>query len=366
MSNLNYELAPKPGMLASQRKAELDAARFVAVRNLAYMIYQKPDGTPLMTYQETLDNRELVKNAVIAHEISMGHLQNDLGTSLAAPPQQPQMIPQNGAQMSAQPPMQQPMQFQPQQAAAPMSPAQFAQAPMMPAAPQMAPQQFAPQPPPAQPTQQFAPQPQFAPQAQFPQQQMMPPQMMPQQQQFPQMQPTPMAAPAAPPMEAAPVTGKKRRAAAGNSVAPPPQASMAVPPGMTPAPVPAQPAAVPVMQFTPAAPAPAQPQFVPQSPMQSMQAAPQGQAVDLSAIIGKIDSLGKGLEIAAGNSHNAVESVNRMKAELGDLRQLVTQTLVCLHHMYLSHPSLSGATEGKAGTLQDFQKFLQKYIGNPQ
>lgn len=364
MSNLNYELAPKPGMLASQRKAELDAARFVAVRNLAYMIYQKPDGTPLMTYQETLDNRELVKNAVIAHEISMGHLQNDLGTSLAAPPQQPQMIPQNGAQMSAQPPMQQPMPFQPQPAAAPMSPAQFAQAPMMPSAPQMVPQpQFAPQPPQAQPQQQFAPQQQqFAPQAQFPQQ----PQF-PQQQQFPQMQPTPMAAPAAPPMEAAPVTGKKRRAASGNSVAPPPQASMAVPPGMAQAPVPAQPAAVPVMQFSPQPPAPAQPQFVPQAPMpQPGPMAAPGQQVDVNAIIGKIDSLGKGLEIAASNSHNAVESVAKMKADLTELKQIVTQTLVCLHHMYLTHPSLSGATEGKAGTLQDFQKFLQKYIGNPQ
>lgn len=90
------------------------------------------------------------------------------------------------------------------------------------------------------------------------------------------------------------------------------------------------------------------------------------QPIDFSAITGKIDSLGKGLEIAASNSHNAVESVNKMKAELGELKQIVTQTLVCLHHMYLSHPSLSGATEGKAGTLQDFQKFLQKYIGNPQ
>jgi hypothetical protein len=45
MPELNYELAPRPGMPASQRKQELDSARFVAVRNLAYMIYKKPDGS---------------------------------------------------------------------------------------------------------------------------------------------------------------------------------------------------------------------------------------------------------------------------------------------------------------------------------
>ena len=43
MPDLNYALAPRPGETASQRKAELDAARFVDVRNLAYMLYKKPD-----------------------------------------------------------------------------------------------------------------------------------------------------------------------------------------------------------------------------------------------------------------------------------------------------------------------------------
>src|SRR3954464_11510186 len=116
MPDLNYELAPKQGMLASQRKAELDGARFIAVRNLAYMIYKKPDGAALKTYQETLDDRELVKAAIINHEIGLGLLQNDLGAAVATGAQStqiPQMSPTNGAQMSPQPNQPQ-MQFQPQ------------------------------------------------------------------------------------------------------------------------------------------------------------------------------------------------------------------------------------------------------------
>ena len=361
MRDLNYELAPKPGMMASQRKAELDAARFVSVRNLAYMIYLKPDKTPLMTYQETLDNRELVKTAIINFEISEGLLQNDLGGVAVPQTQAPQMIPTNGAQMAQQPTQPQ-MSFMPQQPApqapqAPMSPAQFAQMPM-------APQQFAQQP--QQP--QYAPQPQqFAPQPQQPQYAAPPQQMVPMQPQMPQQMQMPMGAPAAPPMEAAPVTGKKRKAAAGNAVAPPPMGQMQAPPGFSPQPVPAQPAAVPVTQFNPPAPAPAQ-QFQPQfqqpqaMPQQQMQQAPQ---FDLSSLVSKIDALGKGIEISANNGDSALKAVVKLQADVDELLLVNKQILTCLHHMYLTHQQLGPATEGKAGKLIDFQAFLQKYIGNP-
>ena len=71
-----YEMAPTPGQTASQRKAELDAARFVLIRNLAYLVYKKPDGSALMTYPETLDNnREIVKNTIInASKINTGSM----------------------------------------------------------------------------------------------------------------------------------------------------------------------------------------------------------------------------------------------------------------------------------------------------
>lgn len=357
MPDLNYELAPKPGMTASQRKAELDGARFVAVRNLAYMIYKKPDGSALMTYQETLDNREAVKAAILNYEISLGYLQNDLGAAVAPQtqsPQQmpPQMVPQNGAMM-AQQPMQPQMQFAPQmQPQAPVPAAQFAQMPMQPQAPQYA----------------------------APQQQVMP-QFQPQMQQAPQQfaQQPQMMQPAAPPMEAAPVTGKKRKTAAGNAVAPPPAMSVA-PPGFQP-----QQAAVPVMQFQPGPAVPQQQQFAPQqfapqpqaAPQQMIQQVPVPQGVqnpmfDLGPLSGKIDELGKGLMIAANNGDQALKAVIKLSAELADVKLLNTQLLVCLHHMYLSiqgangQQLLSAATEGKAGDLDGFRAYLQKYIGNPK
>jgi len=351
MRDLNYELAPKPGMLASQRKAELDAARFVAVRNLAYMIYKKPDGAALMTYQETLDNREMVKNAIISSEISEGLLQNDLGMTAAPPSQSPQMIPQNGAQMAQQPPqMSFPTQPAPQQ---PMSPAQFAQMPMgQPQQPMYAPQQ-----------------PMYAPQ---PQQQAY---AAPQQQMMPMQQQMPMAAPAAPPMEAAPVTGKKRKAAAGNAVAPPPTGAAVAPPGFVP-----QQAQVPVTQFvSPQFVQPQQQQQFPvqfQQPQQQMQqqAAPPPQAggVDLGALFQKIDMLGKGIEVSANNGDQALKIVSKLQAEVDEVKLLGNQLLVCLHHLYLGiqtasgQPLLSNMTEGKANTLADFRTYLQKYIGPPK
>lgn len=366
MRDLNYELAPKPGMPASQRKAELDAARFVAVRNLAYMIYKKPDGAALMTYQETLDNREMVKQAIINSEIAEGLLQNDLGMTVAPQSQAPQMIPQNGAQMAQQPPqMSFPMQPAPQ---APMSPAQFAQMPMQPQAGV-----------PFQPTQPG--QPQFVPQQQFaqpPQQTYAAPQMQPQQGFAPQQ----MAAPAAPPMEAAPVTGKKRKAAAGNAVAPPPTGPALAPPGFVP-----QQGQVPVTQFQ-QPPAPqqqgfpvqfqqqpqfAQPQFQQPQAVNAPQAQmPQQGGPDLGALFQKLDMLGKGIEVSANNGDQALKAVAKLQADVDEVKLLGNQLLVCLHHLYLGiqtasgQPLLSNMTEGKANTLADFRTYLQKYIGPPK
>lgn len=387
--NLNYELAPRPGMLASQRKAELDGSKFVSVRNLAYMIYKKPDGSPLMTYQETLDNRELVKNNIINTEIALGLVQNDLGNIAVPTSQSPQPIP-NGAQMTQ--PQQQQMPFtpqQPQMQPAPMSPQQFAQVPMGAPQPQFAPQpqqampmqqpppqqyqqpqQAAPQQPP--PQQYAAPQPQFA---QQPPMQQMPPQMQP----MAPMQPM-AAAPAAPPLETAPVTGKKRKAAAGNAVAPPPGNPVAPPPGFAPQPQ----AGVPVMQFQPQAGAPAQPQFAPQPQFQQPQPAqfaPQPQVQqqapapqaggDLGAVIQRLDALGKGIEISANNGDQALKAVSKLQADLDTTKALLGQMLVALHHMYLGMQGANGApllahmTEGKANDLPSFRAFLQKYVGSP-
>lgn len=369
MPDLNYELAPKQGMLASQRKAELDGARFIAVRNLAYMIYKKPDGAALKTYQETLDDRELVKAAIINHEIGLGLLQNDLGAAVATGTQpqmqMPQMSPTNGAQMSPQPnqpqmQFQQPMQGAPQ---APMPPGQFAQVPVQ-QQPQFQPPPFqpqAPQPQFQQPQQQYAPQ---APQQQMqqpPQQQYAAP-----QQQMPQQQM--QQAPAAPPMEGAPVTGKKRKAAAGNSVAPPPVQQQMAPPGFAP-----QQAAVPVQHFAPqqAAPGFQQPQMQaqPQIQQQHVQQVPpnttQSPAFDLGPLAARVDQLGKGIEISANNGDAALKAVTKLQGEVTELKLIGLQILTSLHHLYLNNPALGGPANGQATTLNDFRTYLGKFLGNP-
>lgn len=364
MPDMNYELAPKQGMTASQRKAELDAARFVAVRNLAYMQYKKPDGSALMTYQETLDNRELVKTAIINYEIGQGFLVNDLGVAVAPPTQQPQMQPTqtmpatmvapNGAPMN-----QPPMSFQPPQQPQPqVSPQAFAQMPMAPQQPQPT---FAPQ---------MQPQPQFAPQGQ------------------PQMQAAPQAAPEA---TAAP-TGKKRRAPSGASVAPPPAPPGAqyqtpqAPPGFQQQ-APPQQQQVPVMQFQPGMPPPGAPMAAPgfappfqpaqqlplpmQPQQQPQQAAPQQMmGIDLGPVISRIDDLGKGVMIAANNADNATKSVAALKADIDDVKNTVMQVLTAMHHMYLTNQTVVsqiGPEQVKAiSTLNDFRSYLQKYIGSPK
>lgn len=361
MRDLNYELAPKPGMTASQRKTELDGARFVSVRNLAYLNYIKADGTPLMTYQETLDNRELVKTAIINYEIAEGLIQNDLGSAAAQPTQPSPTIPQNGAQMSQQP-MAPQMSFQPQMqpaAQGPVSPAQFAQMPVQQQQPQPQQQQFA-----------MAPAPQFAQYTPaMPQQQMMQPQMAPQQQMMPQMQmqqmqPQIQATPAAPPMESAPITGKKRKTASGNSVAPPPT-PVGAPPGF-------QQQAAPTMQAAPAIsfqPMPATPQFQPQQAQAPQFQQPQVQQIQQQAApsdLGtKIDMLGKGIEVAANNADTAMKMVSKLQADLSDVKLVCNQMLACLHHMYLTNPQLQPNTGGKAGTLGEFQTYLKQFIANP-
>jgi hypothetical protein len=232
MAETVYELAPRQGSTASQRKAELDSARFVAVRNLAYMIYKKSDGQALMTYQETLDDREKVKQVIISHEIALGLLVNDIGAAAAAPAGIPQMAPQNGV-----PPGYAPQMGMPQQMVPVTAPPQYPVAPAVasPAAAAQAAQQ------PAQATQD--------------------------------------AQPAAP-------TGRKRRSAqaaqGAQQMAPGAPPALQAPPQMM-APVPAPAAQGYSVPMTIAPPA------VMQAPMQ---VSPPTGAVDLSPLLVRIDAVG--------------------------------------------------------------------------
>lgn len=365
MISLEYELHPTPGMPLAARKAELDTARFVSVRNLAYLVYKKPDGTPLMTYHETLDARTEVKNRILVHEINCTYQGQPLvvndGTSLTPestipqPPTQPevpQQVPMsngNGAPNGV--PMMAP------QYAVPSAPASAAQAA---AAPNM-------QPPPG-----YQPQPQMAP---------------------PQGQPIQQ--------ESAPTPGKRTRRNAGAAVAPPPPApppaqaqagygAPAVPPmaapgyGAPPQPPiqqswqpPAAPTGYPAPAPSPQAFAPPQAFAAPPAPSAPpatygtsgyAQQVPSA-SVDLTPVLQKVDNLGRGLEVVSKNGDEALKAIGILTSQLQAVQAIALQSLTALHHVYLSLQGVPGgqailatATEGKANDLASFQAYLSKYI----
>lgn len=304
-----YELAPRPGTTTSQRKAELDQARFVAVRNLAYMTYKRPDGHPLMTYQETLDDRERVKQVVIQHELALGLLVNDgqpgaAPVAIAAPMPH---APPNGA---------------PQGVLA--APAPIGVTPMTPVSPAPAPMMSGP---PASPQQAVA----AAAGA-------------------PQEQPQP-AAPGTTP------TGRRRRSTAPPQAEPGPGVAGPVPspaaPGVAPSYGAPGPAPYPVgAPMTPAA-APAYPAPVAAS------ATPMPAAVDLTAVIARLDNIGHGLS-------DVSKDVDELKVQNATLKQLLYESLAALQHVYGQFQPLAKlVVDGKVQTIEDFRRFIKTYTGNP-
>lgn len=314
-------MAPTPGQTASQRRAFLDKIKFVLVRNLAYMTHRKPgerpgETVPLLTYTQTLDNHETVKNIIIQYEIDRGLLVDDRGTT---PPVQSLPQPQPVLRLVA-----------PQAGAQPM-----------------------PQPPPP-----FQPQ-QAAPQFQSP-----PPQMAPQQMQLPVQNAPPVAPPAVAAAAGEPApTGRKRRTA-GAAVAPPP----AAPPPSPAAPIygaPAAPqAAAPAFQ----APLPPQQYTTPPPPPQATMAPPQQASTlpppqsSFDVLERKLDMLGKGVEIAANNADKTMKMLEVMSAELADTRTVATMALACLHHLYGTPSAFPQAMQG-VDTFNKFRTYMAQYIG---
>jgi hypothetical protein len=82
--------------------------------------------------------------------------------------------------------------------------------------------------------------------------------------------------------------------------------------------------------------------------------------VDLGPVLQKLDLLGKGLEIAAGNSDQALKMVAALSAELTETRLVAMQALSCLHHLYGAQ--FAQALQG-VDTLDKFRTFLARYVG---
>jgi hypothetical protein len=76
---LTFEGAPPTDALLyySMRLEQLKACRFVAVRNMAYVYYKRPDGRGLMTYHQTLLDREKVIQTILQHELHMRYILPD-------------------------------------------------------------------------------------------------------------------------------------------------------------------------------------------------------------------------------------------------------------------------------------------------
>lgn len=358
-------LAVQPGTLAAQRRKELNEGVFIDVRNLAYMLYKNPDQTPLMTYDQTLDYRGMVKQKVMQFEIANGWVVPD-GTENQPFPEDNSNQPQNnGAPMNQPPmmpgmPMQQPQQ--PQQMQMPMQPG-YPQQPM-PASPMQAaqvPQQM--QMPQGMPGLPGVPQmPAYAP----PMQQQQMPQGYPQQQQ--QMPPQQQQQPASPADAAGAAAPTQKRRGRGSQVAAPPPPP---PQGMPPPGMPQQQMQQPMQQQMPQgfAPPPGMPmqqqvpvQNFPPQPQQMQQvnapqAAPAGNLEKL------VSDLGRGLEVLSKNNMELKATLDYTLKELADTKLMVAQALGAIHHMYVMSPVGQNA-QGKANSLPDFQNFMGQFLGN--
>lgn len=354
----------RPTLTVSQRRQFFEECRFIEVRNLAYIQYKKPDGEPLLRYEDTLDNREQTKQMVLAYEVAQGWLIPD-GTEgqiqvPAQPTPQPEVQTQQpqGAQQMTQPFVPNGAPPAPQQPmGAPIPQPQYAPPPM---------QQMAPPPQMQQPQMQApVPQPQYQPPPQ-PQMQAAPP---------PVANPAQAAAAGVPPQQEAPAqqpTGRRRKGA-GTAVAPPPAAPPPPPAGAVPQPQFAPPPAPQqmAMQLPPPGPqmapppqaapapfgaplAPAPQQFQPQA----QQAAPQSQAAapaaDLTPVLARVDALAK---IVEAQTAQLKTQGNSLQVALG-----------MLHHLYLVNAQLQ-PQQGQPPlpqTLPEFVKYFQKFVGTPQ
>jgi hypothetical protein len=143
-----------------------------------------------------------------------------------------------------------------------------------------------------------------------------------------------------------------------------PQGAPVPAPGFQQVQVPGAPVGAPAPQFT-SAPAPQQ--LVHHAPAQ---AAPQptqtAPSIDLTPIISRLDDLGKGLTVTAGNSDEALKAVAALRSEVAELKLIGLEALAALHHIYLSTGTLGQAAAGKAANLPDFRNYLHQYIGNPK
>jgi hypothetical protein len=83
--------------------------------------------------------------------------------------------------------------------------------------------------------------------------------------------------------------------------------------------------------------------------------------VDLTPIIQRLDATYAALSAA----RQEIASAAALKADLDAVKNVATQALVCLHHLYLSNPATAQALQGVGPTLPEFTAWLQKFLPQP-
>lgn len=384
------DLQPAQNTPSSVRRSQLVNSPFINARNLASLFYKKPDDSPILTFQETLDDRPGTIETVIRHEIAVGLVLDDSANPQAALP-----AAMNGAPMQPPPPNGPPPgmplmagppgmpQGVPAMAPQPGAPAPVAlggtpQAQPEPQAPKARTRRGAgvapPHAPPAPVHSSPAPAPSFQTQGQ--------PMNFPTNGSHPQTYGTPGAPPAGnnfgppaggPGAFSPPPAGNFAPPPAGNFGPPPsnfgppagaPAGNFGPPPNAPQSFSPPQGAPAPVGNFGPPqggqsfSPPQGGQSFVPQTAApqttaQAPQAAPV--QVDLNPVLHAIAEQTK--------------QFNEVKAELAATKLLATHALAALHHIYLSTPGLADGA-GKSGLpvqqINGFRQFLDGFISSPQ
>lgn len=123
---------------------------------------------------------------------------------------------------------------------------------------------------------------------------------------------------------------------------------------------PSQMAAAPAPTFNAPTPAPQvafAPQAAPMAAAPSAAVMPGAATLNLDPILQRLDSLGKGLEVAA----NGTEA---LKAEMVTVKGMLLELLAATHHIYGMHQPLAQNMQGIA-TLDDFRKkYLPQFINS--
>lgn len=322
------EQAMKNCLFFPLRKAATEGVKITQPDGTVVTGYVHPDGKPFCDYNDTINDRSVVRTRLLDYELAQGWIVDDRGTQ--------------AAQMT--------VDAVPQPVAAPIAPPPLQVVPQVQVAPQD-PSIPQPQPPPMESNAPLG-----------------------------KKRPGPRLTAAVAPPVAAPVAPPTAQVIKAPEPAP---VMMAAPaPVMAPTVPPAQ-----VMSFAPApmpmqAPLPAPAPLPVAAPVQ--QVAAQDIAISGSQLTKKLDAIGMGLQEVSkdldfhkkdfsqfvGNLSEQINSQNKstasLEATLKETQRTLELMMGAIHHLYLHNPAVgAAAVEAKATTAPAFKEYLAKFVPRP-